>query len=102
MPQRTVQESVSDSVYRMRRRGTDISSRRLSWKALDQPSRVTVKQFSTAFTLSELEVDDEETECLLANMIFKSYMKGYISHERQTVVLAKGAAAFPPLRERKV
>ena len=44
----------------------------------------------------------EEAECIVANMIFKGYMKGYISHERQTVVLAKGAAAFPKLSDRKV
>lgn len=34
-------------------------------------------------------IDSEETECLLANMIFKGLMKGYISHSHQLVVLSK-------------
>ncbi|POY70566.1 hypothetical protein BMF94_6481 [Rhodotorula taiwanensis] len=34
-------------------------------------------------------LDGEEMECLLANMIFKGLMKGYISHSHQLVVLSK-------------
>jgi len=44
--------------------------------------------------------DEEETECLLANMIYKGYMKGYISHEKRMVVLS-AKSAFPPLKERQ-
>ncbi|BGP52587.1 hypothetical protein JCM8202_004915 [Rhodotorula sphaerocarpa] len=35
------------------------------------------------------EIDAEEAECLLANMIYKGLMKGYISHSHQLVVLSK-------------
>ncbi|KAI5477030.1 cytoplasmic dynein light intermediate chain 1 [Pseudohyphozyma bogoriensis] len=38
-------------------------------------------------------VDSDEVECLLANMIHKGTLKGYISHEAQTVVL--GLKPFP-------
>jgi len=49
--------------------------------------------------MSGITVDPEEAECLVANMIYKGFMRGYISHERQTVVLA-GTNAFPRLADR--
>lgn len=49
--------------------------------------------------MSGMDVPIEEAECLVANMIYKGYLKGYISHERQMVVLAK-TAAFPRLADR--
>lgn len=42
----------------------------------------------------------EEAECLVANMIYKGFMRGYISHEKQMVVLAK-TDAFPRLADRQ-
>ncbi|KAG0636759.1 hypothetical protein HOY80DRAFT_325228 [Tuber brumale] len=45
-------------------------------------------------TPERVEVEIEEVECLLANMIYKGLMKGYISRERQTVVLS-GKEPFP-------
>lgn len=72
------------------------------WHILGEPTRITIAQFHDAFRVSGLTMPMEETECFLANMIFKGYIKGYISHGLQTVVLAKGAAAFPKLSERNV
>ena len=46
-----------------------------------------------------MDVSSEEAECLVANMIYKGYMRGYISHEKQMVVLAN-ANAFPRLSDR--
>ena len=40
-------------------------------------------------------VDRDEVECFLANMIYKGYMKGYISREHATVVLSRKNDAFP-------
>ncbi|BGP36247.1 COP9 signalosome (CSN) subunit [Rhodotorula kratochvilovae] len=37
----------------------------------------------------EGEIDGEEMECLLANMIYRNLLKGYISHTHQLVVLSK-------------
>ena len=45
------------------------------------------------------ELVAEEAECLVANMIYKGFMRGYLSHEKQMVVLAK-ADAFPRLADR--
>ena len=41
----------------------------------------------------------EEAECLVANMIYKGFMRGYISHEKQMVVLAANNA-FPRVVDR--
>jgi hypothetical protein len=46
-----------------------------------------------------MDVSHEEAECLVANMIYKGFMRGYISHEKQMVVLA-GTYAFPRLADR--
>ena len=45
------------------------------------------------------DMASEEAECLVANMIYKGFMRGYISHEKQMVVLAK-TDAFPRLVDR--
>jgi len=57
-----------------------------------------ISTFHAALQLSGLDVPVEEAECLVANMIYKGYMRGYISHERQMVVLS-GQQAFPAERK---
>ncbi|PVI06670.1 hypothetical protein DM02DRAFT_609474 [Periconia macrospinosa] len=63
-------------------------------------SRIPISHFaaalrmSTAGTGSSQVVDDDEVECLLANMIYKGHMKGYISRDHGMVVLNK-KGAFP-------
>ena len=41
-------------------------------------------------------MDIDEVECVVANLIFRKFIKGYISHKSRVVVLAKNAP-FPPL-----
>ena len=36
-----------------------------------------------------MEMDDDEVECLLANMIDKGYVRGYLSHEKKFLVLSQ-------------
>jgi len=43
-----------------------------------------------------MEVD--EIECVLANLIYKGYIKGYISHKHGKLVVSK-ENCFPALRE---
>ncbi|KAI6956405.1 COP9 signalosome complex subunit 12 [Hortaea werneckii] len=64
-------------------------------------TRVPVKEFAAALMVSGAEVGDgeggvdgDEVECLIANCIYKGFMKGYIARERGIVVLSK-AGAFP-------
>ena len=42
--------------------------------------------------------DLDEVECILAQLIFKSYIKGYLSHEKRKIVFRKNDA-FPSIAE---
>ncbi|UNI23657.1 COP9 signalosome (CSN) subunit [Purpureocillium takamizusanense] len=59
-------------------------------------TRVPVAEFRAAICMGSggETVDTDEVECLLANMIYKDLMKGYIARERGIVVLSK-KGAFP-------
>ncbi|KAI1170801.1 PCI domain-containing protein [Nemania sp. FL0916] len=58
-------------------------------------TRIPITEFTAAVQMSSGEtIDIDEVECLLANMIYKDLMKGYIAHERGIVVLSK-SGAFP-------
>ncbi|CAD6564634.1 MAG: COP9 signalosome (CSN) subunit [Tremellales sp. Tagirdzhanova-0007] len=67
-----------------------------AWIASDKSTRVPISTFRTALKLHGVEAEGEEVECMVANMIYRGFMKGYISHEKQTVVLAK-TGPFPRL-----
>ena len=41
-------------------------------------------------------MDMDEVECLVANLIFRGYVKGYLSHKLHVAVLSK-KDAFPPM-----
>lgn len=45
----------------------------------------------------ERQVDVDEIECIVANLIHKKYIKGYISHSQRMLVLSK-KDAFPLLK----
>mmetsp|Transcript_900 Transcript_900/g.2763 ORF Transcript_900/g.2763 Transcript_900/m.2763 type:complete len:404 (-) Transcript_900:251-1462(-) len=51
-----------------------------------------------ALTWQQSEVEADEVECVVANLIARKYVKGYISHKAQVVVLSK-VQPFPPLRQ---
>ncbi len=42
------------------------------------------------------EQDMDEVDCLVANLIFRGYVKGYLSHRHHVAVLSK-TGAFPAL-----
>ncbi|KAH8682305.1 hypothetical protein BX600DRAFT_505909 [Xylariales sp. PMI_506] len=102
-------EFVKRRIYLTLERGRDIALRNLLRKVfiaggfVEAPdggpevrrTRVPVAEFVAAMQLSGgEELDTDEVECLLANMIYKNLMKGYIAHERGIVVLSKNGA-FP-------
>lgn len=43
-----------------------------------------------------IEMDMDEVECICANLIFRKYVKGYISHKNKVMVVAK-TDPFPSL-----
>lgn len=69
------------------------------WLVLEKPTRMPIGMLHAGLKTAGQDVPVEEAECLTAIMIFKGYIKGYISHEKQTVVLA-AKDAFPALTQR--
>ncbi|KAI1338325.1 PCI domain-containing protein [Xylariaceae sp. FL0016] len=102
-------EFIKRRIYLTLERGRDIALRNLLRKVFvaggfEEPkdgappvrrTRIPVAEFAAAIKISGGEdIDTDEVECLLANMIYKNLMKGYIAHERGIVVLSKNGA-FP-------
>ncbi len=71
-----------------------------SWVASNKSTRIPIHMFHCAVRVTGMRVDVEEVECYVANMIHKGFIKGYISHERQMVVLAANGA-FPRVADRR-
>ncbi|KAL1939966.1 hypothetical protein VTO73DRAFT_9301 [Trametes versicolor] len=69
------------------------------WIAAEKSTRIPVSMFLAALRTADEETASEEAECLVANMIFKGFMRGYISHEKQMVVLSN-TNPFPRLADR--
>ncbi|KAK4555791.1 COP9 signalosome (CSN) subunit [Recurvomyces mirabilis] len=110
-------EFVKRRIYLTLERGRDILLRNLFRKtfvaggfepaaakegeAPARRTRVPVREFAAALQMRGAEVGDgeggvdgDEVECLVANGIYKNFMKGYIARDRGIVVLSK-AGAFP-------
>ncbi|CAL8109193.1 unnamed protein product [Calicophoron daubneyi] len=53
--------------------------------------------FTAALRLMGIEdIDQDETECILANLIYEGKIKGYLAHQQQKLVVSK-LQAFPTL-----
>ncbi|OCH94282.1 hypothetical protein OBBRIDRAFT_850183 [Obba rivulosa] len=70
------------------------------WVASQRGTRIPISLFHAALHIAGMEVSQEEAECLVANMIYKGFMRGYVSHEKQMVVVAN-TNAFPRLADRQ-
>ncbi|KAI5810314.1 hypothetical protein BZA77DRAFT_335733 [Pyronema omphalodes] len=98
-------EYVRRRIYLTLERARDIALRNLFRRVFllgDKKTRVPVEEFRRAMGFSvagkeggtRKECEPEEVECLLAGMIYKGLMKGYISREKGMVVLSN-KEAFP-------
>ncbi|KAL2112730.1 hypothetical protein VUR80DRAFT_6612 [Thermomyces stellatus] len=101
---------VKQRIYLALERSRDIAMRNLFRKVFisggfEEPkdgaaplrrTRIPIAEFQAAINLKSDgdRIDTDEVECFLANMIYKSLMKGYIARERGMVVLSK-TGAFP-------
>lgn len=68
---------------------------RLVWVHSQRATRLRFALFTDALHWLQVPVDPEETEWMLATLIAKGRMKGYLAHERQTLVLS-AHQPFPP------
>ncbi|OCK85539.1 hypothetical protein K432DRAFT_26873 [Lepidopterella palustris CBS 459.81] len=108
-------EFVKRRIYLTLERGRDITLRNLLRKVflaggyeplkegqteadLIRRTRIPIIEFAAAIRLGMgpdgQMLDNDEVECMIANMIYKNLMKGYIARERSMVVLNK-KGAFP-------
>ncbi|KAJ2934532.1 hypothetical protein H1R20_g2551, partial [Candolleomyces eurysporus] len=70
------------------------------WLAADKSTRMPISMFHMGLKIAGIETDVEEAECYVANMIYKGFIRGYISHEKQMVVLAMNNS-FPRVADRQ-
>ncbi|XP_006813509.1 PCI domain-containing protein 2-like [Saccoglossus kowalevskii] len=55
-----------------------------------------VSAFETALKFMQIDdIDSDEVQCILANLIYQGYIRGYISYQFQKLVISK-QNAFPP------
>jgi len=99
------EDYVKRRIYLTLERGRDIALRNLFRRVFiinEKNTRIPVEEFRKAMGFSlagkdggtRKEVEPEEVECLLAGMIYKGLMRGYISREKSMVVLSN-REAFP-------
>lgn len=55
----------------------------------NKASQLKLHLFASAFAALDSPIDPDQVECVLATLIFKNLLKGYISHNKQTLVLSK-------------
>ena len=61
-------------------------------------TKLDVAMFKRCLDATGVQLDHDEIECVLANLIYKGYIKGYLSHQHGKLVVAK-SNSFPPLRQ---
>ena len=61
-------------------------------------TKLDIAMFRRCLAAIGVAMDKDEVECVLANLIYMGYVKGYLSHQHSKLVVSKGKA-FPPLRE---
>lgn len=64
---------------------------------IQQSHQLHLENFQTALQLvTGAPADMDEIECILTNLIFKGYVKGYMSHQKKILVVSK-TQPFPPI-----
>ncbi|XP_025080088.1 PCI domain-containing protein 2-like [Pomacea canaliculata] len=64
---------------------------------LDKKHHIPIHAFTTALRMMQVEdIDDDESQCIVANLIWEKKIKGYISEPHKLLVVSK-ANPFPAL-----
>ncbi|XP_068631187.1 PCI domain-containing protein 2 homolog [Battus philenor] len=64
---------------------------------LENTHQIEIASFQAALQImGQEDVDSDETQCIVANLIYDGKIKGYISYQHKKVVVSK-QNAFPPL-----
>ena len=59
------------------------------WIIGEKSSQMSLENLRKAFEFCGKTADLDEIECLLANLIYKGYIRGYLSHTKRILVLSK-------------
>lgn len=51
--------------------------------------QISLNQVAKALKWLGMPIDLDEVECILANLIFRGYIRGYLSHAKRVLVLSK-------------
>mmetsp|Transcript_3212 Transcript_3212/g.7617 ORF Transcript_3212/g.7617 Transcript_3212/m.7617 type:complete len:403 (+) Transcript_3212:88-1296(+) len=58
------------------------------YRILDK-HQIRLEHIARSFKWLGMPIDLDEIECILSNLIFKGYIRGYLSHAKRTLVLSK-------------
>ncbi|KAJ3169981.1 COP9 signalosome (CSN) subunit [Geranomyces variabilis] len=97
--QRLQRDLIERGTYLTVERARALAARMLFkkvWLVHDGSSRIPMQQFQRAMHLAGSDSSMDSVACMLANMIDKGYLKGYLSHEKQMVVTGK--EPFPNIK----
>lgn len=51
--------------------------------------QILLEDVASAFKWLGMPIDLDEVECILANLIYRGYIRGYLSHSKRVLVLSK-------------
>ena len=51
--------------------------------------QISLNHVAKALKWLGMPIDLDEVECILANLIFRGYVRGYLSHAKRVLVLSK-------------
>jgi hypothetical protein len=89
---------IQQGVYLIVERAKTIVYRNLVRKihATVGSNKLSLRLMASALSAVGVDVDVDELECVLANLIYQNYIKGYISHQKRFLVVS-GKEPFPAL-----
>eukprot|EP01104_Vermistella_antarctica_P014145 TRINITY_DN4406_c0_g1_i1.p1 TRINITY_DN4406_c0_g1~~TRINITY_DN4406_c0_g1_i1.p1 ORF type:complete len:175 (-),score=40.04 TRINITY_DN4406_c0_g1_i1:866-1390(-) len=89
---------IQKGVYLILEKLTTITYRNLFKRIyrITGSTKIPLKSFTVALQYLGMDVDQDEVECIVANLIYQGRIKGYLSH-KMSVLVVSGKNAFPPL-----
>ena len=92
---------IKCGIYLILEKLTVITYRNLFKKVhiLVKTHQIPIDAFLVALRMMKVEdIDQDETQCIIANLIYEGKIKGYISYQHQKLVVSKNNA-FPALNQ---
>ena len=88
-------EMLLDLVYRNLIKKTFLT---LNALGMNSNNQIPLSCFLAAFASCGCEISVEELESILANLVYRNWIKAYVSSEKKVIVLSTRADPFPSVR----